>query len=371
MMNKGGVAKFEDGGYVDNGDGTYTIGNYTYDMMTDEYLYSTDSGNITNVNPDAIYSTTPEEDYYDTDSLGNVFKNGKFYRAAEVPEDITSISNVGSGETNTKKDVYQTDADGNVFKNGVFYRAADVPEAPTGGIGSDFLNTITGALGTTAGAAGAGALIASLLGSDFSGGSGAQNQGVDMSQVGIINPRTTDFGIGPTNFVGYEDYGTNDGDYTPNEELLRNLNAPGYNPVNEGDYVKAGEPLMDGPINPHDILAVLGEKALAKYLVDEVQEVYRLQGVKINDKHIEIIVRQMLRKVKVVDNGDTASAIRKRPLESAVCKPRFPWASWKVFGSIPSLLATSLRQPALRLLIWSATEAVVALSVAVMARCGE
>jgi hypothetical protein len=236
MMNKGGVAKFEDGGYVDNGDGTYTIGNYTYDMMTDEYLYSTDSGNITNVNPDAIYSTTPEEDYYDTDSLGNVFKNGKFYRAAEVPEDITSISNVGSGETNTKKDVYQTDADGNVFKNGVFYRAADVPEAPTGGIGSDFLNTITGALGTTAGAAGAGALIASLLGSDFSGGSGAQNQGVDMSQVGIINPRTTDFGIGPTNFVGYEDYGTNDGDYTPNEELLRNLNAPGYNPVNEGDY---------------------------------------------------------------------------------------------------------------------------------------
>ena len=75
--------------------------------------------------------------------------------------------------------------------------------------------------------------------------------------------------------------------------------------VNEGDYVKAGEPLMDGPVNPHDILRVLGEKALAKYLVDEVQEVYRLQGVKINDKHIEVIVRQMLRKVKVKDVGDT------------------------------------------------------------------
>jgi len=75
--------------------------------------------------------------------------------------------------------------------------------------------------------------------------------------------------------------------------------------VNEGDYVKAGEPLMDGPINPHDILRVLGEKALAKYLVDEVQEVYRLQGVKINDKHIEVIVRQMLRKVKVKDAGDS------------------------------------------------------------------
>jgi DNA-directed RNA polymerase subunit beta' len=76
--------------------------------------------------------------------------------------------------------------------------------------------------------------------------------------------------------------------------------------VNEGDYIKAGEPLMDGPINPHDILRVLGEKALAKYLVDEVQEVYRLQGVKINDKHIEVIVRQMLRKVKIKEVGDTA-----------------------------------------------------------------
>lgn len=75
--------------------------------------------------------------------------------------------------------------------------------------------------------------------------------------------------------------------------------------VTEGDYIKAGDPLMDGPINPHDILMVLGEKALAKYLVDEVQEVYRLQGVKINDKHIEIIVRQMLKKVKIKDVGDT------------------------------------------------------------------
>jgi DNA-directed RNA polymerase subunit beta' len=59
-----------------------------------------------------------------------------------------------------------------------------------------------------------------------------------------------------------------------------------------------GRALMDGPANPHDILKVLGEKALAKYLVDEIQEVYRLQGVKINDKHIEVIVRQMLRRVK-------------------------------------------------------------------------
>jgi DNA-directed RNA polymerase subunit beta' len=76
--------------------------------------------------------------------------------------------------------------------------------------------------------------------------------------------------------------------------------------VREGDRVRAGEPLMDGAANPHDILRVLGEKALAKYLVDEVQEVYRLQGVKINDKHIEVIVRQMLRRIRVIDVGDTS-----------------------------------------------------------------
>jgi len=75
--------------------------------------------------------------------------------------------------------------------------------------------------------------------------------------------------------------------------------------VLEGDYVRAGEPLMDGSVNPHDILRIRGVKELAKYLVDEVQEVYRLQGVRINDKHIEVIVRQMLRQVNVTDPGDT------------------------------------------------------------------
>ncbi len=75
--------------------------------------------------------------------------------------------------------------------------------------------------------------------------------------------------------------------------------------IREGDRVRAGEALMDGPSNPHDILAVLGEKALARYLLDEVQQVYRLQGVKINDKHIEVIIRQMMRRVKVKEPGDT------------------------------------------------------------------
>jgi DNA-directed RNA polymerase subunit beta' len=75
--------------------------------------------------------------------------------------------------------------------------------------------------------------------------------------------------------------------------------------VREGEFVRAGEALMDGPTNPHDILKVLGDKELAAYLVNEIQEVYRLQGVPINDKHIEIIVRQMLRRVKVTNSGDT------------------------------------------------------------------
>jgi DNA-directed RNA polymerase subunit beta' len=73
--------------------------------------------------------------------------------------------------------------------------------------------------------------------------------------------------------------------------------------VLEGDYIRAGEALMDGSANPHDILRIRGAKELAKYLVNEVQEVYRLQGVSINDKHIEVIVRQMLRQVTVKDVG--------------------------------------------------------------------
>jgi DNA-directed RNA polymerase subunit beta' len=88
--------------------------------------------------------------------------------------------------------------------------------------------------------------------------------------------------------------------------------------VQEGDRVRAGEPLMDGPLNPHDILAVLGERELQGYLVNEIQEVYRLQGVTISDKHIEVIVRQMMRWVKVEDVGDTTFL-----LEQQVDKFRF------------------------------------------------
>jgi DNA-directed RNA polymerase subunit beta' len=76
-------------------------------------------------------------------------------------------------------------------------------------------------------------------------------------------------------------------------------------PVNEGDFIRKGENLVDGNPAPHDILSILGVEALANYMISEVQDVYRLQGVKINDKHIEVIVRQMLQKWEISDSGQT------------------------------------------------------------------
>jgi len=76
-------------------------------------------------------------------------------------------------------------------------------------------------------------------------------------------------------------------------------------PVQEGDYVQKGDYIMDGNPAPHDILSIMGVEALADYMIDEVQEVYRLQGVKINDKHIEVVVRQMLQKWEILDSGET------------------------------------------------------------------
>jgi DNA-directed RNA polymerase subunit beta' len=84
-----------------------------------------------------------------------------------------------------------------------------------------------------------------------------------------------------------------------------NISTQRFLNVRDGDKVKAGEPLIDGLINPHDLLAISGEDALERYLVDEIQEVYRKQGVTINDKHIEVIVRQMLKKVQIEDPGDS------------------------------------------------------------------
>ena len=103
--------------------------------------------------------------------------------------------------------------------------------------------------------------------------------------------------------------------------------------VNEGDYVRAGEALMDGAANPHDILKIKGEAELARYLVDEVQQVYRLQGVKINDKHIEVVVRNMLRRVKVREVGDTDFLV-----DEVVEKHRFDEVNRQIMamGGLPS-----------------------------------
>ena len=95
-------------------------------------------------------------------------------------------------------------------------------------------------------------------------------------------------------------------------------------PVVEGDYVQKGDYIMDGNPVPHDILKILGIEALADYLIDEVQDVYRLQGVKINDKHIEVIVRQMLQKFEILDSGTTTllkgENVDKSELEAANAK---------------------------------------------------
>ena len=95
-------------------------------------------------------------------------------------------------------------------------------------------------------------------------------------------------------------------------------------PVQEGDFVQKGDYIMDGNPAPHDILAIMGVEALADYMINEVQEVYRLQGVKINDKHIEVIVRQMLQKWEILDSGETTllkgEHVDKPELEEANAK---------------------------------------------------
>jgi hypothetical protein len=270
MMKNGGVPHFEDGGEAeaympdgaeDNGDGTFTLGNDVFDMMTGDPLYSMDRyGHITYIEPStgSDYTDNGDGTYtigditYDMETDMPLYSdniNGGVDLAKDNGDGTFSIGNK-TYDMQTSVPLYTTNA-----KTGKITPTYDAIRSPGGGtrtpqignvlsegwdtfkgIGKDALGAITGALGTTAGAAGAGALVATLLGQDFSGGTGAQNQGLDMSKVGVINPRTTDFGIGPTNFIGYDEYGTDYGDYTPNEELLHNLNAPGYNPVNEGDY---------------------------------------------------------------------------------------------------------------------------------------
>jgi DNA-directed RNA polymerase subunit beta' len=98
--------------------------------------------------------------------------------------------------------------------------------------------------------------------------------------------------------------------------------------VLEGERLRAGDALIDGPVDPHDILRVKGEAELQRYLVDEIQEVYRLQGVTINDKHIEVIVRQMMRWVKIEEVGDTGFII-----DEQVDKFRFQEENERIMNS--------------------------------------
>ncbi len=117
-----------------------------------------------------------------------------------------------------------------------------------------------------------------------------------------------------------------------------------YVNVQEGERLHAGDALIDGPLNPHDILAVLGENALQSYLVNEIQEVYRLQGVTISDKHIETIVRQMLRWVKIEEVGDTSFL-----LEQQIDKFRFREENERViangWSSVPSVVRCCSASP--------------------------
>ena len=110
--------------------------------------------------------------------------------------------------------------------------------------------------------------------------------------------------------------------------------------VHEGQVVNKGEPIVDGPADPQDILRLLGIEELARYIVDEVQDVYRLQGVKINDKHIEVIVRQMLRRVQIANPGDSSYISGEqverselltpttRCVPKARCRPPTPTCCW-------------------------------------------
>ncbi len=115
--------------------------------------------------------------------------------------------------------------------------------------------------------------------------------------------------------------------------------------VHEGDYVKAGEPLMEGSILPNDILRVLGVEELGRFLVNEIQEVYRLQGVRINDKHIETIVRQMLKRVRITDAGDSKFMLDQQ----------IEW--WKFREENERLLAEGLKPAAAEPLLLGVTRA--------------
>jgi hypothetical protein len=259
MKNGGDVQGYADGGITETyDDGSYTV---TYDDGTvDSYdsegrFYGSQTSSIPltpkKVTLGAGYGPATYDSATGVTSnreLGSSFPAGYVSNgdgtATQVFDDgstMTVDENMNPIHSTDATDITSSGGGGRNWYDNIGSKLSKGFQDLTG-VSDATLGKITGALP----AAGAGALVASLLGSNF-GGNGSTNQGLDMSKVGLINPRTTNFGIGPTNFVNYDQYGTDQGDYVPNEELLHNLNAPGFNPVNEGDYGYEEAPIEEAP----------------------------------------------------------------------------------------------------------------------------
>jgi hypothetical protein len=185
----------------DNGDGTYTIGNTTYDMASDEPLYQERGGTTYDMEGNPLWST---------DSAGNI-----------IAPTVTSAGSTGAARITNNAPANQ-----NV--------APDTKSA---------IDSLLAGLNTYGGAGAAGAVLGALLSdSDLFSGGGGEGHSFDMTGVGAIDPRTTDFGIGPANYVGYDQYGTPEAmPELYGRELYQNLNAPGFNEVNPGDYARYDE----------------------------------------------------------------------------------------------------------------------------------
>lgn len=249
MMKNGGAMKgYADGGvtkYYDDGSSTVTYDDgstITYDSDGEVYGSTDANGESVEVSTGSKWPTGYVSN--DDGTATMVDDDGSTITVDEDMNVVHSTNATNSAATSTtdttdKKTSTETAAQPSWLEDLTSSVGKNL------GLSPENIAKFTGALP----AAGAGALIASLLGSNF-GSPDNLNKGLDMSKVGVINPRTTNFGIGPTRFVGHDDYGTSGDEYTPNAELLKNLNAPGYNPVNEGDYGYEDAPVEEAVAAP-------------------------------------------------------------------------------------------------------------------------
>ena len=207
----------------DNGDGTYTIGNTTYDMASNEPVYEERGGTAYDMDGNPLWST---------DSAGNI-----------ISPTVTSAGSTGAPRiTNPNPNPVDPNAGGDI---------------------KGAIDSLLAGLNTYGGAGAAGAVLGALLSdSDLFSGGGGGGHSFDMTGVGAIDPRTTDFGIGPANYVGYDQYGTPEAmPELYGRELYQNLNAPGFNEVNPGDYARYDEeefgpdPLYEEPMDEEQGMA--------------------------------------------------------------------------------------------------------------------